>query len=136
MKEAIHPKIFPVVFVDGDHQWTGISTSKTGTTKMVDGVEHFVRSALHQVREPHQDSSFPQTYGVVQICKREELDFEFRKRRSRPQLPIGLFKKNRNSGVHRIQISTGSVISSFSRPPRPCLDLCRSYIRGPHQRWI
>ena len=28
--------------VDGDHQWTGISTSKTGTTKMVDGVEHFV----------------------------------------------------------------------------------------------
>ena len=42
MKDAIHPKTYPVLFVDGDHQWTGISTAKTGTTKMVDGVEHFV----------------------------------------------------------------------------------------------
>ena len=42
MKEGIHPKTYPVLFVDGDHQWTGISTSKTGSTKMVDGVEHYV----------------------------------------------------------------------------------------------
>ena len=42
MKDGIHPKTYPVLFVDGDHQWKGISTSKTGSTKMVDGVEHFV----------------------------------------------------------------------------------------------
>ena len=42
MKEGIHPKTYPVLFVDGDHQWTGISTAKTSSTKMVDGVEHFV----------------------------------------------------------------------------------------------
>ncbi|MEA2553241.1 MAG: large subunit ribosomal protein [Fimbriimonadaceae bacterium] len=42
MKEGIHPKTYPVVFVDGDHQWTGVSTSKTASTKTVDGVEHFV----------------------------------------------------------------------------------------------
>ena len=42
MKEGIHPKTYPVVYVDGDHQWTGISTSKTNATKTIDGVEHFV----------------------------------------------------------------------------------------------
>lgn len=42
MKEGIHPKIYPVVYVDGDHQWTGISTSKTNATRMIDGIEHFV----------------------------------------------------------------------------------------------
>jgi large subunit ribosomal protein L31 len=42
MKDGIHPKTYPVLFVDGDHTWTGISTSKTSSTKMVDGVEHFV----------------------------------------------------------------------------------------------
>jgi hypothetical protein len=75
-----------------------------------DGVQHVVRSALHQVREPHQDTAFPQTNGVVQIGEREELDFKFGKRRSRTQLPIGVLKKNRNSGVHQIQISTARKI--------------------------
>ncbi len=42
MKASTHPKSFPVVFVDGEHEWTGISTSKTNTTKVVDGVEHYV----------------------------------------------------------------------------------------------
>jgi len=42
MKDNIHPKTYPVLFVDGDHQWTGISTAKTGSTKNIDGVEHFV----------------------------------------------------------------------------------------------
>lgn len=42
MKEGIHPKTYPVVFVDGDHEWTGISTTKTAKTKMVDGVEHYI----------------------------------------------------------------------------------------------
>ena len=42
MKDAIHPKVYPVLFVDGDHEWTGISTTKTNQTRVVDGVEHFV----------------------------------------------------------------------------------------------
>jgi large subunit ribosomal protein L31 len=31
-----------VLFVDGEHEWTGISTTKTNQTRNVDGVEHFV----------------------------------------------------------------------------------------------
>lgn len=42
MKQGIHPPTFPVLFVDGDHTWTGISTLKTGETRTVDGVEHYV----------------------------------------------------------------------------------------------
>ena len=42
MKEGIHPKVYPVVYVDGDHEWTGISTSKTNATRTIDGIEHFV----------------------------------------------------------------------------------------------
>lgn len=42
MKDATHPKVYPVLFVDGDHEWTGISTTKTAQTRVVDGVEHFV----------------------------------------------------------------------------------------------
>ena len=42
MKDATHPKVYPVLFVDGDHEWTGISTNKTNQTKTIDGVEHFI----------------------------------------------------------------------------------------------
>ncbi|RYG20507.1 50S ribosomal protein L31 [bacterium] len=42
MKEGIHPKNYPVLFVDGEHQWTGISTTKPANTKVVDGVEYGV----------------------------------------------------------------------------------------------
>jgi len=42
MKEGIHPKLYPVLFVDGDHEWTGISTAKTNQTRKVDGIDHFV----------------------------------------------------------------------------------------------
>lgn len=42
MKTGIHPKTYPVLFVDGEHEWTGISTTKTNNTRTVDGVEHFV----------------------------------------------------------------------------------------------
>ena len=42
MKDAIHPKVYPVLFVDGDHEWTGISTTKTNQTKVVDGMEHYI----------------------------------------------------------------------------------------------
>ena len=42
MKENIHPKVYPVLFVDGEHEWTGISTTKTANTRVVDGTEHYV----------------------------------------------------------------------------------------------
>lgn len=42
MKEGIHPKVHPVLFVDGEHEWTGVSTA-TGTQKRsIDGVEYSV----------------------------------------------------------------------------------------------
>lgn len=42
MKDGVHPKIYPVLFVDGEHEWTGISTSKSGQTRTIDGLEHYV----------------------------------------------------------------------------------------------
>ena len=42
MKSGIHPVVHPVVYVDGEHEWTGLSTTKTGTTRTIDGVEHYV----------------------------------------------------------------------------------------------
>jgi large subunit ribosomal protein L31 len=42
MKDATHPKVYPVLFVDGENEWTGISTNKTKETKVIDGVEHFI----------------------------------------------------------------------------------------------
>ena len=42
MKAETHPPVYPVIFVDGDHEWTGVSTLKTANTKVVDGVEHYV----------------------------------------------------------------------------------------------
>jgi large subunit ribosomal protein L31 len=42
MKEKIHPKVYPVLFVDGEHEWTGVSTTKSATTRTVDGVEYSV----------------------------------------------------------------------------------------------
>ena len=42
MKADIHPKSYPVLFVDGDHEWIGVSTSKTNQTREIDGVSYFV----------------------------------------------------------------------------------------------
>lgn len=42
MKGEGHPKVYPVVYVDGDHEWTGISTTTTNQTRNIDGVEHYV----------------------------------------------------------------------------------------------
>ena len=39
MKEGSHPNNYPVLFVDGEHQWMGISTVKPNNTRVVDGVE-------------------------------------------------------------------------------------------------
>ncbi len=42
MKEGIHPTLYPILFVDGEHEWTGVSTMKSGTTRSVNGVDHYV----------------------------------------------------------------------------------------------
>ncbi len=42
MKAEIHPVTYPVVYVDGEHEWAGISTMKSGTTRVIDGIEHYV----------------------------------------------------------------------------------------------
>lgn len=42
MKADIHPQYYPVVFVDGEHEIITKSTMKSGKTREIDGVEHFV----------------------------------------------------------------------------------------------
>ncbi len=42
MKQGIHPKTYPVLFVDGEHEWTGLSTAKSNQTRVIDGVDHSV----------------------------------------------------------------------------------------------
>lgn len=42
MKQGIHPVNHPVLYVDGDHEWTGISTMKSAETRSINGVDHYV----------------------------------------------------------------------------------------------
>ena len=42
MKADIHPQTHPVLYVDGDHEWTGVSTLKTNETRSIDGIEYYV----------------------------------------------------------------------------------------------
>lgn len=42
MKEKIHPNYYPVVFVDGEHEIISKSTVKSGKTREIEGVIHYV----------------------------------------------------------------------------------------------
>jgi len=42
MKDGIHPRVYPVIFIDGENEWTGISTAKPNNTRSVDGVDYGV----------------------------------------------------------------------------------------------
>ena len=42
MTTGIHPANHPVLFIDGEHEWTGISTLKSNETRKVNGVDHYV----------------------------------------------------------------------------------------------
>jgi large subunit ribosomal protein L31 len=42
MKQNTHPETYPVLFVDGKHEWTGVSTKKTAETRNINGVDHYV----------------------------------------------------------------------------------------------
>lgn len=45
MKQGIHPQYHPVVFVDGKHEFVTKSTRKSGETRDIDGVKHYVLDA-------------------------------------------------------------------------------------------
>ncbi len=42
MKENTHPDYFPAIFVDGEHEFVTASTMKSGKTRDIDGVTHYV----------------------------------------------------------------------------------------------
>lgn len=42
MKDGIHPQYNNVVFVDGEHEIVTRSVLKSGKTREIDGVEHYV----------------------------------------------------------------------------------------------
>lgn len=42
MKAETHPVNHPVLFVDGEHEWVGVSTMKSNETRKIDGIDHFV----------------------------------------------------------------------------------------------
>ena len=39
MKSGIHPTNYPALFIDGDHEWVGVTTVETSETRVVDGIE-------------------------------------------------------------------------------------------------
>ena len=77
-----------------------------GDQDVKDGMENILRCALQQVGEPHQDMALPQPDGIVQICKREELDLEFRQRGPRTEFTIGYFEKAMKFRVQEFQTTT------------------------------
>lgn len=40
MKSDIHPTNYPVLYVDGTHEWIGVSTAKSNQTRVIDGIEY------------------------------------------------------------------------------------------------
>ncbi len=42
MKADTHPATYPVLFVDGEHEWVGVSTMKSNDTRVIEGIEHYV----------------------------------------------------------------------------------------------
>ncbi|MFN7172265.1 MAG: 50S ribosomal protein L31 [Fimbriimonadaceae bacterium] len=42
MKPGAHPTSYPTIYVDGDHEWIGMSTMETGEVREIDGVKHYV----------------------------------------------------------------------------------------------
>ena len=53
MKEKIHPNYYPVVFVDGEHEVISKSTVKSGKTREIEGVTHYViETAIRSYTHP------------------------------------------------------------------------------------
>lgn len=39
MKTGIHPTNYPALFIDGDHEWVGVTTVESDEQRVVDGIE-------------------------------------------------------------------------------------------------
>lgn len=42
MKADVHPKTYPALYIDGEHEWTGITTQKTNESRSINGVDHYL----------------------------------------------------------------------------------------------
>ena len=42
MKDGMHPTLNPILYVDGEHEWTGVSTMKSNNVRTINGLDHFV----------------------------------------------------------------------------------------------
>ncbi len=42
MKADTHPINHPVLWIDGENEWTGLSTAKSEEVRNIDGVDHYV----------------------------------------------------------------------------------------------
>ncbi|HXH62380.1 MAG TPA: 50S ribosomal protein L31 [Fimbriimonadaceae bacterium] len=42
MKTGIHPANYPALFIDGDHEWVGVTTQVSEESREIDGIEHQV----------------------------------------------------------------------------------------------
>jgi large subunit ribosomal protein L31 len=69
MKPEIHPKLNPVVFIDGTHQIVTQSTMSSGETKKIDGVDHFV---VHVDISGHSHPFYTGKHRVVDTAGRIE----------------------------------------------------------------
>ena len=39
MKDKIHPVNYPALFIDGEHEWVGLTTATSNESRVVDGIE-------------------------------------------------------------------------------------------------
>ena len=42
MKSGIHPISHPALFIDGEYEWTGITTQSSDELREIDGIKHHV----------------------------------------------------------------------------------------------
>jgi large subunit ribosomal protein L31 len=69
MKSEIHPKLNPVVFIDGMHEIVTLSTMSSSETKKIGGVDHFV---VHVDISGHSHPFYTGKHRVVDTAGRIE----------------------------------------------------------------
>jgi large subunit ribosomal protein L31 len=69
MKPEIHPKLNPVVFIDGAHEIVTRSTMSSSETKTIAGVDHFV---VHVDISGHSHPFYTGKHRVVDTAGRIE----------------------------------------------------------------
>jgi len=69
MKPDIHPKLNPVVFVDGQNEITTVSTMTSSETKSIHGVDHFI---VHVDISGHSHPFYTGKHRIVDTAGRIE----------------------------------------------------------------